>query len=242
MYWLGEAGTKLPTHPEFRQVELKLKKIAGLFYMTDELMQDATALSGVATDGFAEALDVQLEQSFIRGTGVGQPLGILNSGSLITVNGEVGQLPATILAENIVNMWARLWSRSMPNAVWFISQSILPQLMVLQFPGLVGIPMWMPPQGLAASPYGTLLGRPIFAIENCSTLGTVGDIILADMSQYLVIDKGGVQSASSIHVRFVNDETAYRVVYRVDGQPLWNATLAPRDGSAAVSPFVTLAN
>ena len=99
----------------------------------------------------------------------------------------------------------------------------------------------MPPGGLSSQPYGTLFGRPVIPIEQCQTLGDKGDIILADMSQYILADKGGVQSASSIHVRFVNDESVFRFVYRVAGQPIWHSALTPFTGAAnTLSPFVTL--
>ena len=77
--------------------------------------------------------------------------------------------------------------------------------------------------------------------EYNSTLGTVGDIILADFGEYQMIDKGGIQSASSIHVQFVTDETVFRFVYRVDGQPKWDLPLTPFQGTNSVSPFITLA-
>jgi HK97 family phage major capsid protein len=241
MYWLAEAADKTPSRPEFRQIEMKLKKVAGLWYATDELLQDATALGAVATGGFTEALDVELEKMIIRGTGVGQPLGLLSSGCLISVDKEGGQLADTIQAENIVNIFARMWPRGMANAVWLISNSIYPQLMFMTMPGLPTIPLFMPPTGLAGSPYGTLLGRPIYAIENCSKLGDKGDIIFADLSQYMMIEKGGPDIASSIHVKFANDETCFRIVYRTDGQPIWAAALTPKDNSSTVGPFITLA-
>lgn len=34
-YWAAEAGTKTPTAPKFRQMELSLKKLVGLCYSTD---------------------------------------------------------------------------------------------------------------------------------------------------------------------------------------------------------------
>jgi HK97 family phage major capsid protein len=105
-----------------------------------------------------------------------------------------------------------------------------------------GTPVYMPPGGLSAAPYGTLMGRPVIPVEQCSTLGTVGDIVLADMSQYLLIDKGGIQSAVSMHVQFANDETVLRFVYRVDGQSLWSDDLTPYQGTNTVSPFVALAS
>jgi HK97 family phage major capsid protein len=245
MYWLGEGSTKIATRPEFRQIELKLKKIAGLYYATDELLQDTAALASIGTQGFAEALDVELERVIIRGTGAGQPLGILPGGvagaATITVSKETGQLAATVVYENIVKMWARAHARSMGNAIWAISQSVLPQLMTMgMIVGTGGVPVWIPPSGAAASPYGTLLGRPIVPVESCSALGTIGDIILGDFSQYLLATKGGVQTASSIHVQFIYDETVFRIVYRCDGQPSWSSALTPKDSSATTSPFIVL--
>ena len=78
-------------------------------------------------------------------------------------------------------------------------------------------------------------------LEQCSAAGDLGDIILLDPTQYLLIDKGGINAASSIHVRFLYDENVFRFIYRVDGQPIWNKPLTPYKGSATVSPFVTLA-
>jgi len=59
------------------------------------------------------------------------------------------------------------------------------------------------------------------------------------MSQYLMIDKGALQTASSIHIRFLYDENVFRFTYRCDGQPIWNAPLTRFKGST-VSPFVGL--
>ena len=107
--------------------------------------------------------------------------------------------------------------------------------------GTGGTPAYMPPGGLSASPYGTLFGRPVIAVEYCATLGTLGDIMLVDLNEYLMIDKGGMESASSIHVRFIYDETTFRFVYRVDGQPIWNSALTPFKGTNTQSPYVVLA-
>jgi len=237
MYWLGEGYDKTPTHPEFRQMELSLKKVAGLMYCTDELLEDATSLETIAREAFTEALDVELERVIVRGVGGGQPLGILGSPAIIALaRNAAGN---TVQAEDVINMWARLYSRSQTTAVWLISQSVLPQLMAME---LGDYPMWMPPSNLAGAPNGTLMGRPIYAIENCSALGTSGDIILADPQCYLLITKGGPQFATSIHVKFVSDETTLRLVLRVDGQPSWSTTLTPKDNSGAVSPFVVLSD
>jgi len=241
-YWLAEAGTKLASKPDFRQMELKLKKLIGLCYSSDELLEDASALEAVVTRAFTEEFAFMMDDAIYRGTGAGMPLGILNSPCLVTVAKEVGQPAATILFENIVKMWARMWGRSRPNSIWLINQDIEPQLFGMSLAvGVGGIPVYLPAGGLSASPYGTLFGRPVIPIEQADTLGTVGDIMLADPSQYVMIDKSGIKAATSIHVKFVYDETAFRFVYRVDGQPLWNAALTPFKGTSTQSPFVVLA-
>ena len=107
--------------------------------------------------------------------------------------------------------------------------------------GTAGSPAYMPPGGLSGAPFGTIFGRPVIPVEQCNTVGSLGDIMFADWSEYILIDKGPLETASSIHVRFQYDESVFRFVYRVDGQPTWNNELTPYKGSNTLSPFVTLA-
>ena len=85
-----------------------------------------------------------------------------------------------------------------------------------------------------------ILTAPVLEIEYADNLGDAGDLILADLSQYLLCDKGTPQSAQSIHVRFIYDEWAFRFTYRVDGQPAWGSALTPANGGDTVSPFLYL--
>ena len=236
-YWEGEADELTASKPKFRQMELSLKKLTGLCYATDELLQDAAALEAVIRQAFAEEFGFKIDDAILSGSGEGEPLGILNSGAIVTVAKEASQTDI-ITVENLIKMWNRLWSRSRANAVWYINQELEPYLYTLK---IGDKPVYIPAGGLSDKPYGTLFGRPVVPIEQCSAAGEVGDIILADIGQYLLIDKGGVKSASSIHVRFLYDENVFRFIYRVDGKPIWTKPLTPYKGSATVSPFVTLA-
>lgn len=247
-YWEAEAETVEATKPKFRTMELKLHKLIGLCYATEELLEDAAALESIIQQSFAEEFAFKVDDAIIRGLGSGMPLGILNSGCKVTVNKQGGQAANTILAENIINMWARMWARSRQNAVWLINQDIEPQLYTMYVPvknvagneNVGGVPIYLPAGGLSGQPYGTLFGRPVIPIEQCETLGTEGDIILADLSQYLLADKGGIKSAVSIHVRFLYGESTFRFILRIDGQPLWHSALTPYKGSNTLSPFITL--
>lgn len=236
-YWENEADELISSKPKFRTMDLSLKKLTGLCYATDELLQDAAALQSVITQGFAEEFGFKIDDTILNGNGAGQPLGILNSSALVTVAKETDQT-AKISVENLIKMWSRCWGRSRANAVWYVNQEIEPLLYTLK---IGDVPVYLPAGGLSEKPYATLFGRPIVPLEQCSALGAVGDIILGDMSQYLLIDKGGINSASSIHVRFLYDESVFRFIYRVDGQPIWNKPITPYKGSNTLSPFVTLA-
>ena len=245
-YWEDEAAEKTASKPKFRKIELNLKKLIGLCYATDELLSDASALEGVIRQGFVSEFGFLLDDSIINGTGAGQPLGILNSGCLVSVAKETGQAADTVVAENVIKMYSRIFASSRPNAVWLINQNIEPQLFTMSLAvGTGGIPIYMPAGGLSGQPYGTLFGRPVIAIEQAATLGDLGDIIFADLAGgYILAEKGGIQSDMSIHVRFVYDESVFRFVMRVDGQTIRSTALSPYKGSATLdtqSHFIALA-
>ena len=240
-YWAAEAAEKTKSKPKFRQIDLGLNKLIGLCYATDEMLDDASALEQTINDGFKTEFDFKLTDGIINGTGTGQPLGILNSGCVVSVGKEVGQAANTIVYENIVNMWSRMIASSRPNAIWTINQDCEPQLNKMSVAvGTGGIPVYLPANGVSQSPYSTLLGRPVVPIEQAPTVGDTGDIMLSDFGQYKAIDKGGMQRDVSIHVRFVYDESVFRFVYRFDGQPVLASAITPFKGTNTLSHFVKL--
>lgn len=241
VYWGAEADAATAKKPKFRQMELELKDLIGLAYATDRLLQDASAVGAVFSQAFSEEMRFMLEDSAINGTGAGQPLGIINSPCIVSVAKETGQAATTLVYENVLKMWSRMWARSRSNAIWLINQDVEPQLHSMSIPvGTGGLPVYLPPGGLSQSPYASLFGRPVVPVEYCATLGTTGDILLCDFSQYLVIEKGGMSADSSIHVRFTTNERTFRFIVRHDGQPIWNSALTPYKGSATQSPFIKL--
>ncbi len=244
-YWKDEAAEKTASKPKFRQIELNLHKLIGLCYATDELLADAVALEGFIRQAFIAEFGFQLDDAIINGLGAGQPLGILAGGGTVSVPKETGQKKETIVAENIMKMRSRLFASSRANAVWLINQNCEPQLHSMSLAvGTGGVPVYMPAGGLSGLPYDTLYGRPVIPIEQCPTLGTVGDIILADFQNgYILGEKGGIQSDMSIHVKFTADESVFRFVMRVDGQPIRASVLTPYKGGADYTQghFITLA-
>lgn len=242
IYFSDEAGTVTATKPKWRQMNLKLKKMMGICYATDELLQDTSALSAWISQAFTDEMSFKMDDQVIRGTGAGQSLGILNSPAFVSQAKETNQVAATVVFENILNMWNRMPARNRMKAEWYINQDVETQLYQMYLAaGTGGIPVYLPPGGVSNAQYSTLMGRPVIPIEQCEALGTVGDIILADMSEYLIIDKNGMAADTSVHVRFLYDEQTFRFTYRMDGQPLWHAALTAYKGFTSRSPYVGLA-
>lgn len=243
-YWVDEGTAPNLSTLKFARVRVPLEKLAVVGYATDELLADVSALGAEMQDDFAEELVFKTEDAVIEGSGAGMPLGILNANCLITVDKETGQAAKSIVTTNLSKMWQRFHPRSRANGVWLINSDVEPQLDELTLPGGTAA---LEPRFVSYGQDGILRikGRPVLVVEYASTVGTVGDIILADFSQYKMIDKDGIQQASSIHVRFLQDETTFRATYRVGGQPIWRQALTPFKGAGGgndtQSPFVALA-
>lgn len=239
--WTAEAATIAKSKPTFRQIELTLHKLASLYYATEEELADTEALEEDVASFVAEELAFKSDDALIRGLGGGEPLGILGHAGTVSVAKEVGQPVNTIVTENLENMFARFWARA-PSPIWLVNQNVWPQLFRLEAAvGVGGLPAFLPAGSIAGKPYNTILGQPVMAIEQCESLGTKGDIILADFEGgYVMIDKGGIKAASSIHVEFLTDQEVFRFTLRTDGQPVANAPLTPYKGTETQSSFVTL--
>jgi HK97 family phage major capsid protein len=220
-----------------KERELRVEDMYGLLYVTNRMLRDAVALATYAKRSLTEQFAFKLDLEMFQGNGVGQCLGIMNSDLPVTVAAEAAQTAATIVAANVVKMLAR-FRGNIGSAAWFINQDVLPSL---PFMTVGDQPVFIPGGSFTNAPFGSLFGRPIVPVEFCKTLGTLGDIILADWSQYLLIEKGGTEVAESIHVKFLTDETAYRFITRNNGQPMFDTPITPLNGSNTLSPFVMLA-
>lgn len=238
VYWAAEADTVEGKRPKMRRQQTLLEKLMGIYYATEEILQDAAALAVEAERCFRRELTFVAENAIFRGDGAGKPLGFLNAPAKVSVAKESAQAAATIEVANVAKMLARLPANSYRTAVWYYNVACLPQLVTM----VIGNqPVFVPSGNVAGAPFGTLFGIPILPSEYCEALGTEGDLVLTDLQQYTAIDKGEANWQSSIHVRFLYDETAFKLTYRFNGQPDWEDAVTPFKGADKISPFIVLA-
>ena len=237
--WTEEATAKEETQPVFRQMELVAHDLVVYTETSDNLLADsAISLETILQYLFRGTVMNEEEWTFINGSGAGQPLGI------VTANTATGTGPTIVVTRtgagaivltDIFNMLAAFQGRS---PVWIAHQSTMPDVLALNGPAGNPSYVWIG-NGRDAMPT-TLMGYPIFFVENAMPLGTQGDIILADLSKYVIGDRQMVTIDASKHYRFRYDLTSWRAVHRVDGRPWLSAPITYRDGTTVVSPFVIL--
>lgn len=236
VYRRAETQTVTASRAEYEQVVLTATALMGVAFATEEVLERSPiSFVSLIEQGFGDEFPARLMQERLTGTGVGQFEGILNSAAKIEVAKEASQAANTIVFENVIKMSARCWGRG--NAVWIANHNTRPQLRSLwQDFGGGGIaqPLFTIENGVER-----LDGRPILFTEYAETLGTAGDLILFNPTQYLEGVLSSRRSAESMHVRFLEHERTFKFWMENDGRLSWKTALTPNKGST-LSPVVTL--
>jgi HK97 family phage major capsid protein len=247
--WTEESAALAESQAKFGRVVLDAKKLTGFFKVPNELLADAPAFSSWFDTRIPAGLAWTEDVAFMTETGAGTPQGFINSPAYILTGGSTGspshrQVVNAISYADIVAMYARMLPTSLKNAVWIASIDSFPQLaqMTLATPGV-----WMGGYnvpGVSDAPPISIFGRPVYFTEKVPATstsgGASGDISFVDLSYYLIGDRQSVAVAASDQFAFQNDQTAYRLIERVDGRPWVQSALTPHNGGPTLSPFVGL--
>lgn len=229
--WIAEGDEKPDTDAKFREIKLEPHEVAGTITVTDKLLRNWQA-AGPFLEGLLSGAVRQAEDfAFIRGTGVGQPLGYLNSKAALTIPRSVAN---QVNYRDLVAMLSQLLMRG-GSPVWIASQSVLPQILTLKDDEGRFIYNANAREGVGQ----TLLGYPLVWNNRAAGLGTDGDISLVDFSKYLIKDGSGPFIASSEHVLFKQNKTVIKIFWNVDGQP-WLTEPFREENGYEVSPFLVL--
>lgn len=234
--WRVEGEQMTPTKPGLTPREVKLNELYAFVLATEEVLEDAPRLQDLLTRESAAAIRYKAGDAFMYGDGVEKPLGWMSSDALVTVAKEGAQPADTIVRQNVGKMFSRMINPG--QAHWLANSDIMPSIMDLKTD--LGQPVWFP--NYQDAPGGTLLGRPVHFTEHARTVGDLGDLQFINPMGYMAYRKqNGVQFADSIHLYFDYNIRAFRWIFRVGGQPLLSAAVAPANGASTKSHFVGLA-
>lgn len=236
--WAGEGSAGSSTDPAFKQVNYNIKKIAAYTTVSNELMADsAISIDGLLSRLFGVAVTAIEEMSFLRGSGVGAPLGMLNAGCAIGITPDTNNAFGVADAVEMISRFKGVGGQP----IWVGHISLLPDL-GYYFPrlstgihGYAGMDNFVQPrEGIP----GSLLGYPLYWSEHMPSAN--GDaIMLIDPKAYVIFDREGPRVAFSEHAGFTSDNGTFRVTKRLDGQP-WMTGAITLGGPTAltVSPIV----
>lgn len=236
-YWTEESAELVESQARFGSVLLEAQKLTGLSAVPNELLMDAPGFEAFVMSSWPEALRFFEDLAYIRGSGVGEPLGFLANPATVVQAAVSGQGASTITATNIFSMYSRMLPGSAGRAVWLVAQNAIPQLFKLA--GADSSPLFI--NNIAGNSPVTILGRPVIFTEKVNALGSQGDIAFVDLGMYLIGDRMTMQMARSEHARFTKDQTLFRIINRTDGRPWLNSAVTPAyGGTDTLSPFVEL--
>jgi HK97 family phage major capsid protein len=258
-YWQAEAGAGTPTKPALGTSTMRLHKLMALVPVTDELLEDTDALNAYIPTKAAASIRWKTNEAILFGNGNGQPIGAMNSAAALTTAKDSGQATLTLSDSNIANMKRSLPPGSRRSALWLLNNDVEGALLTLK--NASGYPLYVPfGGGIAAiqqspwdgsadasddnEPDGKLYGMPLYLSQHANTFSSLGDVLLLDLSYYRVITKNGegIETATSMHLYFDADATAFRMLFRIDGMPKISKQISPAKGSNKMSPFVQLAS
>lgn len=236
-YWSAEAATVLETEPKFKNMQLNANVLTGYTAASNELLADsAVALEALLVRLFGQAIGRRRLYAFLRGNGVGQPLGVINAPALRTVTRGTGA--ANVESGDIAGMMSRMMPGSFNRAVWMAHPYQIAELLPLTFGSNTAFTWGDIRAGIPTQ----FAGRPIYFVEYMSAPGTAFDLALIDWTYYVVGQRQQTTIAYSPHVRFLNRQKVWLFEHRVDGQPWIDSTITLSDGvgTNTVSPFVSL--
>jgi len=228
VYKVAEGGQKPRTNFGLRQITLEPQEFAATLEITDKLLRNWRAASAIIEKLFREAIAEQEDYEFLRGNGIGGPLGFLNSPATMRIARTTAD---TVKYADLTEMLAR----SRGPITWGYSRSLIPALAALKDEAGNLIWAYSAREGMP----NTLLGRPAVESEANPLAGDFGDLWAADLDKYLIKDGSGPFVASSEHVKFEENKTVFKVFYNVDGQPWLTAPITGENGYES-SPFVAL--
>jgi HK97 family phage major capsid protein len=226
--WMSESGTAGETYAKLRQIELIAKKLACYTSSSNELVADGITFEQQLGDALIKTVGFYLDYAFIQGPGAGEPLGIINDPALITISKEINQTANTIMYENLLKMFARIAPQCLKNAIWLANSTAIPQLLNMSV--AIGTGGAFIPAVTQQNGKFYLLTRELVFTEKCPALGSKGDIILADLSQYTIGLRKEVSLDKSNAPGWLRDESSYRAIVRADGQGSWNKAVTPKNG------------
>ena len=239
LVWREQSADVAESEPRFEQRIFRPHAADAYVAASTELISDAPqALEDTLVTLFGRTYAVLKARVMLRGTGVGQPRGIVGHPAAISVARSTTGTQVERDTDTVLAMIQRLLPGS-ATAVWIAHPFWRARLMATRLAETLLYTV----NGQSLIYGDTLAGIPIAYSEHLPAVAEAGSLVLADLSYYAFVERAGFSVAFSEHVRFLKRQSVWLFGVRLDGAPLVNAPLILADGAGnnTVSPFVQIA-
>jgi HK97 family phage major capsid protein len=267
---LPETSVPASSQPATSLINFDMKRL--LVYtapISRDLLADTDLIVPLLSYASLSEIRFSIELAMVQGV-VGGPMGVTRAGGTGTDGSAAGrgvvqvaksesQASGTINDTNITQMWSALYGPCKRNAIWCANDDTIDAIddaaTSYNWPESFYLP-----QGVGGNPFPLLKGRPLVPAEVCPVIGTPGDLVLADWSQYwfvmrrstsgestlafdvaipknighqgiVALPEGVVEQRAADELFFNIDSVAFLWKMRADGQSIWSSTMANINGA-----------
>lgn len=212
--WSTEIGNRTASGMTFEQVTMTPHELATYTDVSNALLEDnAYNLEGELLGDFAESFARTEGLSFVKGTGTGQPFGIMtNTGIAELKTGVAANFPASNPADVLIAMFHRIATTYAQSAVWMMNRNTLAVIRTWKD----GNGRYLVLDPITAGAPTTLLGRPVVEMPDMDDIGADNcPILFGDMSGYRIIDRVGLTTLRDPYSLATNGQVRFHARKRV---------------------------
>ncbi len=202
---------ELRPHPVARSIKVSKKLIRA----------SAMDVESIVRDSLAYKVGVVEENTFLNGTGVGQPLGVFTASAQGISTGQdvsTGNTVTSIMTDGLIEAKYTLKPQYWPNARWIFHREAVKQIRKLKDGD--GAYIWKP--GITADRGDNILDFPVsmseYAPHTFTTTLYVG--ILGDFSKYWIADALDVSIQTLVELYAATNQNGYILRKETDGMPV----------------------
>ncbi|WP_119254373.1 phage major capsid protein [Shinella zoogloeoides] len=191
--WVAETEDRTESGMTFEQITLTPFELATFTDVSNQLLEDnAYGLEGELLADYAESFGKTEGVAFVKGTGTGQPRGIMTATGIKEVKtGVAAAFPSTNPADVIIGMYHQIATSHAQNGAWLMNRNTLS--VIRQWKDGTGRYLVLDP--ITAGGVMTLLGRPIVEMPDMDDIGAGKfPILFGDLSGYRIIDRVGLST------------------------------------------------
>jgi len=212
--WVAEIANRTASGMTFEQVTMTPHELATFTDISNMLLEDnAYNLEGELLADFAESFGKTEGLAFVKGTGLGQPVGIMTSTEIAEIKtGVAANFPTAAPADVLIAMYHKIATTYAQSGVWMMNRNTL--AVVRQWKDANSRYLVLDPISEGAP--STLLGRPVVEMFDMDDIGAGNaPILFGDMSGYRIVDRVGLSTLRDAYTLATNGQVRFHARKRV---------------------------